>query len=161
MLASTLSTRLPGATFTVPQTRIGTCRGSWSQPSARRVGCVVRKSLSAGTTALCLFAAGPLRTFRPSDRVLLAPARTRTRLVQQQQQRHALSRLKNETQPITELSQERSSMRRPALATPRPFALRSAAAWTRTSTGTRARTCRAPRACPSCNRLRPSNRLRP
>ena len=42
----------------------------------------------------------------------LAPARTRTRLVQQQQH-HALrggSRLKNETPPITELSQERSSM---------------------------------------------------
>ena len=46
----------------------------------------------------------------------LAPARTRTRLVQQQQH-HALrggSRLKNETPPITELSQERSSMQRPA-----------------------------------------------
>ena len=46
----------------------------------------------------------------------LAPARTHTRLVQQQQH-HALrggSRLKNETPPITELSQERSSMQRPA-----------------------------------------------
>ena len=50
------------------------------------------------------------------------------------------SRLKNETPPITELSQERSSMQKPALATPCPLALRSAAAWTRTGTGTRART---------------------
>ena len=149
MLASALARRLSGGTLTVQQSQIWDVPWSWSQPSARRVGCVVRKSVSAGATALCWFATAPLRTFRPSDRVLLAPARTRTRLVQQQQQHHALSRLKNETQPITELSQERLSMQRPALATPRPFALRSAAAWTRTSTGTRARTRRAPRACPS------------
>ena len=89
----------------------------------------------------------------------LAPARTRTRLVQQQQH-HALcdsggSRLKNETPPITDLSQERSSMQRPALATPCPLALRSAAAWTRTGTGTRARTRPAPRACPDSTTRRP------
>ena len=58
------------------------------------------------------------------------------------------SRLKNETPPITKLSQERSSMQRPALATPCPLALRSAAAWTRTGIGTRARTRPARRACP-------------
>ena len=65
------------------------------------------------------------------------------------------SRLKNETPPITELSQERSSMQRPALATPCPVALRSAAAWTRTGTGTRARTRPAPRACPDSTTRRP------
>ena len=65
------------------------------------------------------------------------------------------SRLKNETPPITELSQERSSMQRPALATPCPLALRSAAAWTRTGTGTRARTRPAPRACPDSTTRRP------
>ena len=87
----------------------------------------------------------------------LAPARTRTRLVQQQQHhaRSGCSRLKNETPPITELSQERSSMQRPALATPCPLALRSAAAWTRTGTGTRARTRPAPRACPDSTTRRP------
>jgi hypothetical protein len=87
----------------------------------------------------------------------LAPARTRTRLVQQQQH-HAHSggsRLKNETPPITKLSQERSSMQRPALATPCPLALRSAAASTRTGTGTRARTRPAPRACPDSTTRRP------
>ena len=80
----------------------------------------------------------------------LAPARTGTRPVQQQQHhaRSGGSRLKNETPPITELSQERSSMQRPALATPCPLALRSAAACTRTGTGTRARSRPAPRACP-------------
>ena len=80
----------------------------------------------------------------------LAPARTRTRPVQQQQHhaRSGCSRLKSETPPITELSQERSSMQRPALATPCPLALRSAAACTRTGTGTRARSRPAPRACP-------------
>ena len=80
----------------------------------------------------------------------LAPARTGTRPVQQQQHhaRSGGSRLKNETPPITKLSQERSSMQRPALATPCPLALRSAAACTRTGTGTRARSRPAPRACP-------------
>ena len=88
----------------------------------------------------------------------LAPARTRTRPVQQQQHhaRSGCSRLKSETPPITELSQERSSMQRPALATPCPLALRSAAAWTRrTGTGTRARTRPAPRACPDSTTRRP------
>ena len=87
----------------------------------------------------------------------LAPARTRTRPVQQQQHhaRSGCSRLKSEPPPITELSQERSSMQRPALATPCPLALRSAAAWTRTGTGTRARTRPAPRACPDSTTRRP------
>ena len=80
----------------------------------------------------------------------LAPARTRTRPVQQQQHhaRSGGSRLKNETPPITELNQQRASMKRPALATPCPLALRSVAACTRTGTGTRARSRPAPRACP-------------
>ena len=45
----------------------------------------------------------------------LAPARTRTRPVQQQQHhaRSGCSRLKNETPPITELNQQRASMKRP------------------------------------------------
>jgi hypothetical protein len=43
---------------------------------------------------------------------------------------------------------QRTSMKRPALATPCPPALRSAAACTRTGTGTRARSRPAPRACP-------------
>ena len=54
----------------------------------------------------------------------LAPARTRTRLVQQQQHhaRSGGSHLKNETPPITELNQQRASMNSPALATPCPLA---------------------------------------
>ena len=84
----------------------------------------------------------------------LAPARTRTRPVQQQQHhaRSGGSRLKNETPPITELNQQRASMKRPdeetGFRTPCPLALRSAAACTRTGTGTRARSRPAPRACP-------------
>ena len=84
----------------------------------------------------------------------LAPARTRTRPVQQQQHyaRSGGSHLKNETPPITELNQQRASMKRPdeetGSRTPCPLALRSAAACTRTGTGTRARSRPAPRACP-------------
>ena len=76
----------------------------------------------------------------------LAPARTRTRPVQQSQHhaRSGGSRLKNETPPITELNQQRASMKSPALATPCPLALRSVAACTRTGTGTRARSRPAP-----------------
>ena len=60
--------------------------------------------------------------------------------------------VKNETTPITELNQQRASMKRPdeetGFRTPCPLALRSAAACTRTGTGTRARSRPAPRACP-------------
>ena len=46
----------------------------------------------------------------------LAPARTRTRPVKQQQQHHRhapVAAVKNETTPITELNQQRASMKRP------------------------------------------------
>ena len=75
----------------------------------------------------------------------LAPARTRTRLVQQQQH-HALRwQPSEERDPADHRAQPAEGKYEAArLATPCPLALRSVAACTRTGTGTRARSRPAP-----------------
>ena len=86
----------------------------------------------------------------------LAPARTRTRLVQQQQH-HALRWQPSEERDPADHRAQPGTVKyaETGFSDTVPTALRSAAPWTRTGTGTRARTRPAPRACPDSTTRRP------